>query len=463
MVPADLPSAPFLIPMPQFSEGELGAAPVAVSVTEETTITGSDAADYVLFERNLHISETAVIPTNVSTEAEEYDDNLGTAGEVDGFDSVGAAPADRSLGDFNRTGDDLYEGKPPANNDSVESLGSESGAGNGLGLVSSGPIQNPTSTAAVTPLEGPEEAVLETGGDFTDSKDAEENSGRHSPPVSKLHLAAGAVGVVGTAATLSKFSCVRNFLLYLHTPVAKAGKRKNVTSPDTIPEESHSDVASFSSGIPADLSKSPAIFNEEFAAQAPNPVPVGRPVASFSSGVPSDIPASPAIFNEEFAAQALSPAPVGRPDIGEISMKDDQGIWTPGPGSKDQEGEAEAPISSSYSSDNAGLSKYQLLFSFLLTCFVGMEPSTHTPAVAPPLAPAPMRELSTVSSPAALAGEDKRVSRNVVEEVGMNREDVVASDQDSSKIEKVGKLNLLAGAVGAAGVAAGLGEFVITS
>lgn len=240
-------------------------------------------------------------------------------------------------------------------------------------------------------------------------------------------------------------------------------KRKNVTSPDTIPEESHSDVASFSSGIPADLSKSPAIFNEEFAAQAPNPAPVGRPVASFSSGVPSDIPASPAIFNEEFEAQAPSPAPVGRPEIGEISTKDDQGIWTPGPGSKDQEGEAEAPISSSYSSDNAGLSNYQLLFSFLLTCFVGMEPSTHTPAVAPPLAPAPMRELSTVSSPAALAREDKRVSRNVVEEVVTNREDVDASDQDSSKIEKVGKLNLLAGAVGAAGVAAGLGEFVITS
>lgn len=214
MVPADLPSAPFLIPMPQFSEGELGAAPVVVSVTEETTITGMDAADYVLFERNLHIAETAVIPTNVSTVAEEYDDNLGTAGEVDGFDSVGAAPADRSLGDFNRTGDDLYEGKPPVNNDSVESLDSESGAGNGLGLVSSGLIQDPKSTVAVTPLEGPEEPVIETGGDFTDSNDAEENSGRQNPPVNKLHLAAGAVGVVGTAASLSKFSCVRNFLLY---------------------------------------------------------------------------------------------------------------------------------------------------------------------------------------------------------------------------------------------------------
>lgn len=68
-----------------------------------------------------------------------------------------------------------------------------------------------------------------------------------------------------------------------------------------------------------------------------------------------------------------------------------------------------------------------------------------------------------MSSPAALAGEDKCVSRNVVEEVGMNREDVDASDQDSSKTEKVGKLNLLAGAVGVAGVAAGLGEFAITS
>lgn len=222
-------------------------------------------------------------------------------------------------------------------------------------------------------------------------------------------------------------------------------------------------MTSFSSGLPSDLPKSPAIFNEEFAAQAPNPAPVGRPVTSLSSGIPSDIPNSPAIFNEEFAAQAPSPAPVGRPDSNEMSRKDDigQGMWTPGPGSRVQEDEA--PISSSYSSDNAGLSNYHLHFTSLLTCFVGVEPSTHTPAVAPPFAPAPMREFSTLSSPAALAGEEKPVARDVDEEAGMNCEDVDASNQDSSKIEKVGKLNLLAGAVGAAGVAAGLGEIVITS
>lgn len=91
-----------------------------------------------------------------------------------------------------------------------------------------------------------------------------------------------------------------------------------------------------------------------------------------------------------------------------------------------------------------------------------MEPSTHTPAVAPALAPAPMREFSTLSSPAALAGEDNPVARIVDEEAGTNCESVDASDQDSSKTEKVGKLNLMAGAVGAAGVAAGLGTFVIT-
>lgn len=214
MVPAELPSAPFLIPMPQPSEGALGAAPVAASVTEETTIAGSDAADYVLLERTLHISETAVIPTNASAVAEGYDDNSGTAGEVNVYDPIDAASADRSLGDSHRTGDDLFEVEPPAINDSVESLGSESGVGNGMGLVSSGPIQDSNPTADVTPLEGSEETVKEMGGDFTDSKDVEENNGRHSPPVSKLHLAAGAVGVVGTAATLSKFSCVRNILLY---------------------------------------------------------------------------------------------------------------------------------------------------------------------------------------------------------------------------------------------------------
>lgn len=94
-------------------------------------------------------------------------------------------------------------------------------------------------------------------------------------------------------------------------------------SPDTIPEESHSDVASFSSsGIPADLPKSPAIFNEEFAAQAPNP------------------------------------APVGRPELDEMKDDIDQRMWTPKPSSSDQEGEAVVPISSSYSSGNAGLSNY---------------------------------------------------------------------------------------------------------
>lgn len=224
-------------------------------------------------------------------------------------------------------------------------------------------------------------------------------------------------------------------------------------------------MVSVSSGIPSDLPKSPAIFNEEFAAQASNPAPVGRPMTTFPSGIPSDIPNSPAIFNEEFAAQAPSPAPVGRPDSSEMSRKDDidQGMWAPGSGSRDQEDEAVAPISSSYSSDNAGLSNYHLHFTPLLTCFVGVEPSTHTPAVAPPFAPAPMREFSTLSSPAALAGEEKPVARDVDEEAGMNREDVDASNQDSSKIEKVGKLNLLAGAVGAAGVAAGIGEIVITS
>lgn len=209
MVPADLPSAPFLVPMLQLSEGALGAAPVSASVTEETTIAGSDADDYVLFERNLHISETSVVPTDALAVPKQDEDDLGTAGEVASYVPADAAATDSSLGDFDRTGDVPFEAEPPANNDSVDSLGSESGVGNGMGLVSSGSILDRNSSAAVTSLEGPEDPAKEMGGDLTDSKDAEENDGRHSPPVSKLHLAAGAVGVVGTAATLSKFSCVR--------------------------------------------------------------------------------------------------------------------------------------------------------------------------------------------------------------------------------------------------------------
>lgn len=90
-----------------------------------------------------------------------------------------------------------------------------------------------------------------------------------------------------------------------------------------------------------------------------------------------------------------------------------------------------------------------------LTYYTDIEPSTHTPAVALPLAPAPMRNLSSLSSPAALAAEDVLTPRNS-EEAGMK-----ADDEDSSKEEKVSKINLLAGAVGAAGVAAGLGKLAI--
>ena len=89
--------------------------------------------------------------------------------------------------------------------------------------------------------------------------------------------------------------------------------------------------------------------------------------------------------------------------------------------------------------------------------WIGVEfpPSTHTP-VQPATSVRPQQR-SAESSPAALFGEQGSEREN--RQVGA---DSVREEQTDPKAggEKVSKLDVLAGAVGVAGVGAGLGAFI---
>ena len=85
---------------------------------------------------------------------------------------------------------------PPGLSKSVESLGSESGAGNGLaGEHNHG--ENPDSLSDAPAARN----------NVTESSTSSEarDANQHESPVSKLHVAAGAAGIIGTAASLSTY------------------------------------------------------------------------------------------------------------------------------------------------------------------------------------------------------------------------------------------------------------------
>ena len=86
---------------------------------------------------------------------------------------------------------------PPGLSKSVESLGSESGAGNGLAGENNNYGGNPDSLSNAPALR---DNVTESSAS-SEAKD----TNQHESPVSKLHVAAGAAGIIGTAASLSTY------------------------------------------------------------------------------------------------------------------------------------------------------------------------------------------------------------------------------------------------------------------
>ena len=90
--------------------------------------------------------------------------------------------------------------------------------------------------------------------------------------------------------------------------------------------------------------------------------------------------------------------------------------------------------------------------------WIGVEfsPSTHTPVQ--PVTSVRPRQRSADSSPAALFGEQGSEREN--RQVGADSVRGEQSDPKAGRGEKVSKLDVLAGAVGVAGVGAGLGAFI---